>query len=158
MAPTADVLYACDKGWWDHYYAEVTRTFKGQELWTISSVAAKNFKLHYVRGDPHRQGLNSDKSTINTGRNSGYQSICLAHFFGCKRIVLLGYDFQRTGGKSHWHGDHPRSLGNGGRFPMWLEEMGKLAADAKALGIEIINCSRETALRCFPRAKIEATL
>lgn len=158
LAPWADILYGCDKGWWDHYYPEVTRVFQGGELWTISSLAAKTYKLHFVRGDPHRQGLNPDKQTINTGRNSGYQSICLAHLFGCSRIILLGFDFQRTGGKSHWHGDHPRSLGTGGRFPMWIEEMGKLATDAKAIGTEIINCSRQTALRCFPRATIEATL
>jgi hypothetical protein len=136
----------------------VTRLFRGSELWTVSQTAAKRFKLHYLRGDPHRRGLSTDASMINTGRNSGFQSLGLAHYFGASRVILLGYDFQRTGGRAHWHADHPRSLGNGGRFPAWVDEMKQLAHDLKDAGVEVINCSRTTALKCFPRSTIQEVL
>jgi hypothetical protein len=95
---------------------------------------------------------------ITTGRNSGFQSLCLAHYFGAARVLLLGYDFQRTGGRAHWHPDHPRSLGNGGKFPAWVDEMNILARDLKACGVDVVNCSRATALHCFPRATIQEVL
>ena len=116
------------------------------------------YKLHWILGNSNRSGLSKSIDWIVAGKNSGYQSICLAVFFGCPRIILLGYDFQRTGGKAHWHGDHPRPMGNGGRFHEWVKEMDPLARDAKEAGIEIINCSRQTAIKSFRRATIQECL
>lgn len=86
--------------------------------------------------------------------NSGHQAINLASVFGAARILLLGYDVQHTGGKSHWHGDHPRTLGNARCVANWARGFKRQAQDARLLGIEIVNCSRVTALDCFDRAKI----
>lgn len=96
--------------------------------------------------------------SIAGGSNSGYQVINLAAQFGARRIILLGYDFKRTGGKSHWHGDHPRPLGNLGNLRMWCEHMGLLARDLAAAGIDVVNASRETALTCFRRMPLEDAL
>ena len=85
--------------------------------------------------------------------NSGAACIRLAAMAGARRIVLLGYDCQKTGGKSHWHGDHPWPLGNAGRADRWRERFGRLAVDLT--NVEVINCSRHTALTCWPRAKLE---
>lgn len=69
---------------------------------------------------------------------------------------MLGYDCQRTGGKVHWHGDHPKGLGNAGSMPKWPQQFAKLKA--AMAGVEIINCSRETALTCFTRGDLETCL
>lgn len=95
-------------------------------------------------------------ATFKTYGNSGAGAISLAAQGNAKRIVLLGFDCQKTGGKAHWHGDHPSNLGNAGSIPKWHV---RFAEQARDLGyIEIINCSRETALTCFQRAKLEDTL
>lgn len=156
-APWADVLYACDNTWWQEYFPEVATGFKGAELWTVAPGARNAFKISWVHGAKMR-GLSRKPGEINTGMNSGYQAIGLAHMWGAKKILLLGYDMQRTGGRVHWHADHPRKLGNGGRFSDWAVEMGYLASDALKIGVEIINCSRQTALRCFPRSTIQEQL
>ena len=75
---------------------------------------------------------------------------------GAARVILLGFDCQHSGGVSHWHGDHPNHLGNAGLTTQWLDRFAKLAEDFKH--IEIINASRETALTCFPRARLEDLL
>lgn len=157
LAPWADVLYACDATWWDMHFSEVAKGFKGAELWTIDSRSRDRYGLHWIYGYDHG-GLSRTTAHIHTGQNSGYQAISLAHYFGATRILLLGFDFQRSNGKTHWHGDHPRGLGNGGRYSAWIKDMNLLASDAKKLGLEIINCSPKTALHCFHRSTIQKAL
>lgn len=138
------------------YFPEVARAFHG-EKWTTSPQARDRFDLYWIYG-MDRPGLSEDPTYITQGKNSGYQAISLAHNFGASRLLLLGFDFQRTGGKSHWHGDHPKGLGNGGQFHNWIAAMKKLAQDLAAANVEVINCSRKTALTCFPQRSIEECL
>lgn len=156
LAPWADVLYACDAPWWSTYLHQVRQQFFG-ELWTQSTQARDQYGVHWMPSNK-QPGLSDAPGVIADGGNSGHQAIGLAHQFGASRVVLLGYDFQRTYGKSHWHGDHPRPLGNLGDLPKWIARMNQLAVDARAQGMEIINCTRETALKCFPRAPLEDAL
>ena len=88
--------------------------------------------------------------------NSGAGAIAMAAKAGATRVILLGYDCQRTGGKAHWHGDHPPMLGNAGSMPKWPDQFKRLAASIE--GVEVINCSRETALRAFVRMPLEDAL
>lgn len=103
----------------------------------------------------HYKGLNTKPGEINHGMNSGYQAINLAYHFGANRILLMGYDMQKTNGKSHWHGDHPHGMTNAEGVKKWGPRFPQLAQDLVREGIEAINCSLETALDCFPRARIE---
>lgn len=73
--------------------------------------------------------------------------------------MLLGYDFQATGHKSHWHGDHPPGLSNSRRrYASWLQPMNALARDLERLGVEVVNATRETALTCFRRIELQEAL
>ena len=76
--------------------------------------------------------------------------------FGARRIYLLGYDCQHTGGQRHWHGDHPKGMGNAGTVAKWPRQFRELVRFVP--GAQIINCSRETALTVFPRAPLESVL
>lgn len=88
--------------------------------------------------------------------NSGAGAIALAAKAGATRVVLLGYDCQVTDGKVHHHGDHPAGLGNAGSMPKWPDQFKRLAATLA--GVEVVNCSRQTALRVFPRMALEDAL
>lgn len=155
-APWADVLYACDLAWWDRHVAEVRDVFKG-ELWTQTKEAAVRHGLNRVEGRAGR-GLCREPGVIHQGGNSGYQAIGMAVLQGARRVVLLGYDMQRTGGRSHWHGDHPGGLRNNSPFASWLKRFGDLADDLASEGVDVINATRETALQCFRRANLEDVL
>lgn len=146
--------------WWRHHFPEVSRTFRG-ELWSVSEGAREEFGTHWVYGHPRAGGLSTSPGSINCGKNSGYQSLGLMHLFGVARVTLVGFDMMDTGGRSHWHGDHPLGkLGNGGRdrFPSWRREMTAIAADLKKAGVVVVNASRQTALKCFPRLSLEEAL
>lgn len=150
------MLYACDWRWWNLYISAVRSGFRG-ELWTCSEQARDQFGAYWIRGTPG-DGIAAEPESILHGMNSGHQAINLACVFGATRILLLGYDCQHTGGKSHWHGDHPRTLGNARCVGQWARGFKKQALDARARGVEIINCSRTTALKCFARSTIQECL
>lgn len=138
MAPWADALFAIDGKWWRQYLPEVRRDFRG---------------VLYSSNDFSSEGI-----TRMRGRafgNSGAGAVALANSAGASRVILLGYDCGFTGGQVHWHGDHPPGLGNAGSLHSWPEKFRKLA---DTLACDVINCSRETALRVFPRGRLEDVL
>lgn len=89
-------------------------------------------------------------------QNSGAGAIAVAVGFGARRVVLLGYDCQRTKGKAHWHADHPAGLGNAGSLDKWPAQFAEVARKFPA--VDIVNCTRSTALECFRRASLEDML
>lgn len=104
-------------------------------------------------------GLSLNANRIHAGGNSGYQAIGLAFIWGAARIVLLGFDMQKTGGKNHHFGDHAGGLPNLGDLPTWIRRLHVLAIDLRRRGVELINASRETAIPPFiERLPIETAL
>lgn len=143
LALWADVLYACDEPWWKHHKG--VPDFKG-EKWTWSPYAAEQFNLNIHEFD-------------KTGGNSGYQVIKLAVAQGATEIVLLGYDMKKAlDGKSHWFGEHTGDLCKTSNYQQWIKNFKELKTDLTALGIEVINCTRDTALNWFDRMPPEEFL
>lgn len=144
MAPWADVCYMADYRCWNEYNQKFKETFKG-EAWTIDRQAARQFKLNLI-GRNFADGFCKQPGYINTGSNSGFQVIHLAATWGASRIVLLGYDMQRTGGKEHHYGKHNGRLPNGNGFAIWLAKMKPLLGDLRKHGVIVMNASRVTAI------------
>lgn len=88
--------------------------------------------------------------------NSGCLAVQLAQRFGAVRVTLLGYDGQHTGGKTHWHGSHPRGLGDAASLRKWAGCFAELARQVH--GLPVVNASRATVHAMFPRAPLEACL
>lgn len=142
MAPWADALYACDEAWWDRN-RELWQDFPGDK-YTWSKQAARRFGLRHVIGT-NAPGLG--KRTIHTGGGSGYMAIGLAYFLGAREICLLGFDMQATGGEIHWHGAHKKTSNPSVcMLSRWVDKYPPLWAGLDAVGIPLINCTRETAL------------
>jgi hypothetical protein len=147
LAPWADVLVAFDGKWWAEYHGEVARIFKGEKL-SCSPNATK-----YGAPDLSTQGW------FRRFNNSGAASISLAIAAGAARVVLLGYDCQKgADGRTHWHGDHPRSLSNARSMPNWQLHFKNVARFAKEMSVPVINASRATALAHFERMPLAEAL
>ena len=154
LAPWAHMLYACDYRWWKHYRPE----FYGLKVCPHQG-AAKEFGVLYIKGE-HKPGLSFDPQRIHYGGNSGFQALNLAVLSGAKRVILLGFDMQPDGsGRMHWHPDHAR-IGNPQRnsFSRWLRAFHEAAPQLTKAGVEVLNCSRQTALDVFPRVALEDAL
>ena len=68
------------------------------------------------------------------------------------RILPLGFDMQ-TKSKKHWFGSHPKEMDREHGFAAWRENFRNANCPTP-----IINCSRATALDCFPRSTIQDEL
>ncbi len=176
LAPWADYLYAADHRWWicrslGEGWTNVDlskRIFEGERV-TCDPGTAEMFGLRYV---PHHGGAGLGVAPIVKGTNSGAEAVNFAVNEGAQRIILLGYDMGATG-TGHWFGDHPETVTVEGRgvtsvepmntmtaqqFEQQCKEFGIVAEQLKGRGIECINCTRESALTCFPRATLEDVL
>lgn len=101
-----------------------------------------------MEADTKAPGLSRDKTRIHTGRNSGYAAIGLAYNLGATRILLIGFDMMIQGTKRHWFGDHPGKMNAASNYMDFREAFGTIKP--AEYGIEIWNCSRQTALEHFP--------
>ncbi len=146
MAPWADVILGMDLKWWQEYGAEVKAKCPGRRMSTSHAARSYGAESLWQCG------------WFPSVLNSGQAAISLAMVSGAKKVVLLGYDCQKTGGKWHHHGDHPKHLGNAGSIKRWPKHFEIMARDAQRDGLQIVNATRETALKCFPRVDLEAAL
>lgn len=154
IAPEADILYAADARWWK-WHADA-KDFPGLKV----SIRLENTKHpDYVQllDRTGEAGLELQPTGLRHGRNSGYQAINLAVHLGAKRIVLLGYDLQRgEHGEHHFFGEDRTKKAP--PLSMFVPFFQTLVKPLREQGIEIVNCSRRTALTCFPRMALENAL
>ena len=101
-------------------------------------------------------GLSRKQGVIHRGDNSGYQAVNLAYLLGAERIILLGFDMMMTGKQRHWFGDHPENMNVESNYPACVRHFQTIKPCD--YGLEILNCSRRTALNCFPCHDLDEAL
>jgi hypothetical protein len=131
-----------DLAWWQHHVGEVSRTFTGERV--------------TIRKMLHRFGCTWEVGLPPYG-NSGAGAVSLAARRGARRVILLGYDLAYRGALRHWHGAHPKGLGDAGSLGRWPGQFAQLRRQLDRDGVDYVNCSRRTALD-WPQATLESTL
>jgi hypothetical protein len=159
LAPWADALIAADASWW-HAHQGVT-SFAGEQ-WSIEHSSWARYDGRWPRiqrlQNTGEHGIETHPTGLRNGRNSGYLALNLAVLYGASRIVLLGYDMGSKGRHSHFFGHHPGAMHQHSPYPMFIAKFETAVAPLKALGIAVVNCSRATALTCFPRGELRQVL
>lgn len=160
LAPRADLLYAADADWWEHHgYAadfagERWTQNKGRENWPRR---ANEAGLNVIRSRAGN-GVSTDPTEIYTGSNSSFQALNLAVLAGATRILFLGLDLSKPGGKSHFFGDHPGKLNRASPYHTFRRAFEQAAPVLEGMGVEVINCSDRSALHCFSHMTVEEAL
>ncbi len=155
LAPWADVLYAADAKWWRYYNG--VPSFSGRKF-SIQPESGRWPGVTVLRNTGER-GLELHPAGLRTGRNSGYQAINLAVHLGARRVLLLGYDMQQeSAARSHWFGQHPIQIRATSPYASFLAMFETIVDPLRELGIEVVNCSRQTALTVFPQQPITEAL
>lgn len=156
MYPKCSHLFAADGKWWREYYDDVISTVSSDcRLHTTYKTTPRwdrveQWKTHQSEAQIGSQGLFH-------GGSSGIMAIELARVLGASKIILLGYDCQITDNKTHWFGDHPKHFSNAGAIRRWPNEFETLDNAYKRLGIDLVNCSLNTALK-IKRSTLEEEL
>ena len=163
LTPWADILYGCDVKWWEwHKGVPDFKGIKAGLRWDAikgkfhGGWTADIFPDVRSLASTGANGLEIAPNSLRTGSNSGYQAINLAVHMGAKRILLLGYDMKSDGKKNHWFGEHPNKVIP--PYTMMLPYFKTIVEPLEKAGIEVINCTPDSALKVFPMMKLEEAL
>lgn len=155
-APWADHWHFCDKQWWD-WWKDKTELFKTFPNPITTYSREISYKEGFKRLEKFADGgLSTDPSRLS-GNSSGQQIINIATLYGAKKVILIGYEMQPVVrdnySHSHWFGHHPQKT-DPSVFVSFKKNFETIPEAAAKLGVEIVNCSINTALECFPKASI----
>ena len=162
LVPWADVLYACESEWWVVREQTVknfagTRLMHNDERRTIQNVSKVTI---LKRRQMWVDEFQFDKAgVIGSGGNGGFQILNLVAQMGATGIALVGFDMHPNG-SVHWHGLHSSPLRNPDHSRMleWRRIMDEQAPRLKKYDVDVVNCSKESALTAFPKITIEEML
>lgn len=158
MAPWADVIYWADKVWCD---GDSKRPANGARLhlhtgrYKITRSKCDKTFGHDVKllDCDQKAGLSTDPTKIG-GVCSGGNCINLAYLFGAKRIVLLGFDMSGP----NWDGRERRAERDHAYTQRFMPAIARMALPLQQAGVEVINATPGSALKCFTQTTLEAVL
>jgi hypothetical protein len=164
------VLYFADLAWWQWHTAGVAcagftaaevaerfRTFAGLKVTVEPSGLQVTDPDVFMLHNSGTEELSVDRESLRTGRNGGYQALNFALLAGAERIVLLGYDMQARSGQTNWHAAH-RRRSDACVYPLYRAEFARAAPLLAEAGVEVLNATPGSALRCFPSVELESVL
>jgi hypothetical protein len=134
--------------------------FTGIKLAHDTSVCVGYRDVNKIEIQDHDRFLLDQPGVIGSGGNSGFQAVNIAAQFGASRILLIGFDMH-SGSGLHWYG---RNAWRGANNPAatnlmrWRDAFTSQAQVIRRYGIEVVNASPDSAVRCFQMSSIEETL
>jgi hypothetical protein len=171
--PDLAVLFATNAPWWFHYLETDEKLRDGAfEKWTNNEESAEKYARYGLRYIKSRDapGLSQNPKRLHHGHSSGFCLLNLAYLMGAERIVLLGFDMkyapdydgrERTAGSTprHYFGEYPSLMRHWPKVSITngvlhgLIDVYRRVAEQNL--VEIINCTPDSALDCFPRMNID---
>jgi hypothetical protein len=156
-----DVIYWLDAAWGERNERELS-LFPGLKVnlgSTQINVPANSFRM--IKGKQY--GIDMRPTHLGWNNNSGASAINLAYHFGAKKVVLLGFDMKfGENNENNWHDLHTNPRGTALRpwnpYPHFLQAFNNIKEDADNIGLEIVNCTPNSALTIFPMLTLEEVL
>lgn len=146
-----DVFHACNEDFYDYYWSRGLEDHPA-EKWTFLPHVAEKYGINYIEGR-WCDGLSDDPSYICFHHGSGPQILNIAYNYGVSRMLLVGWDM-RYKEKRHFFGEYPDKMrhfprtGPQGELDGLIKEMETI--NPQRYGVEIINCTPDSAMKCFP--------
>lgn len=136
LAPHADFIAASDRGWWRKYPEAME--LEGQKYSMTQWPGTEKVSVPY----------------LGSVCNSGVLGLEVAKNLGAKTILLLGFDMQG----SHFFGQYRNGLRNTtpSQRAQHHKQYEQWARTNKE--VEVINCTKNSALTCFPKASLDEGL
>jgi len=158
-----DVVHGCNYQFWDLHYPQMPKDF---DMWTtrpeLDGVYAD---LNYIE-ERWEDGLSTEPHWISAHHGTGPQLVNIAYLYGCTRLLLVGWDMRylgKTGPRSYtkrrYLGEDPLTLNHWPQTGENGEQTGLIAEMATIhpadYNIEIINCTKDSAMLCFEFGDLE---
>ena len=139
---------------------------------------ADKYGIQYVKAIV-KDGLSLDPRIIHINHGSGPMAINLALHLGIKKLLLIGHDMKfasdynglrkKVGSTDrHYFGEYPKELQHWPSVKIGLSKPGvidglieaynKMPPDLEKAGMEVINCTPESAMQTFRMSTLEKEL
>ena len=159
LCPWADVVYGCDAAWWRN--ANGLPKYSGLKVAYQDALTAGYPDIRIIDIDRHSNAILTDEpGRLGSGGNSGFQALNLAVQFGVTRVLLVGFDMQRSGNLLHWYGHNNgpgRNNPGDDNFKRWRAALDGAAGTLADLGVEVADAS-ESASVAYRKVSIEGAL
>lgn len=153
MAPWADMLYICDPKFWDTYPDALK--FEGLKVCQDANFCKRHPDVEHIELRPVLEFVD-EPDVVGSGKNGGFQAFNLVTVnCGVKKVLLLGFDMHQNG-RTHFHGPHPKPLGNpfDHTFRLWIQAFKDARPKIEKMNIEVVNCTPGSALDCFAKMSL----
>ena len=139
-------------------------TFPGIKISCHPTSRSEDWIKYLERDASHPKGITSNPRKVSWNHNSGAAAINVAVHTGAHRIFLLGFDMKMGKNKmQHWHDIYNRGPLNPNDqkrlrklpFDKHLPGFPIIAADAKKMGVQIINVCPDSEINDFPRVSLK---
>lgn len=160
LAPWADVVYGCDRGWWRSVRG--LPDFHGLK-WSYEPHVCTDYGAQQVRIPDHAKTnvlLFDEVGVVGSGGNSGFHALNLVAQCGANRILLIGFDVHSRSGV-HWYGRNTWAMGSNPadhNFRRWKAAFETAATQLKERGVEVINASPHSDINGFRKASVAEAL
>ena len=165
--PNADILYAADFAWWKGHHGVrahdglpgVAAVCPDIAKYSCEAACIRPYGTTIAKIVPGRGIAPVGSTDIQRGSGGGFQATGLALSFGARKVILIGMDCKPgPKGEKHWHPDHPAPCGQAQPFSTWSDEFTSLAGPAAQRGLDIVDCSLDSAIRMLRKSTIEKEL
>lgn len=179
--PITDIQIACNDNWWNHYLRNdplLCDTIAHK--WTRYKDIANDWQIkcigiNYI-DSIEKIGLSHDPSVVHINNGSGPMAINFATLYGFKKLILLGHDMKfakdydgkrKIEGSTprHYFGEYPKEmqhwpsvkigLSKPGVIDGLIEKYEKMIPDLNKLGVDVVNCTPNSELKCFRHSTLE---
>jgi len=177
--PWTDVHLSCDFPWW-RWYGERSDELRALTCpkYTWHPDLADRFNIDYIKG-AIKDGLSEDPSIVHINHGSSPMTVNLALHYGIKKLVLIGHDMRyakdynpkaRDPGSTprHYFSEYPGPLqhwpsvlvgkSKPGVLDGLIQTYGKMIPQLNKLGMEVVNCTPDSALDVFRMSTLEKEL
>lgn len=161
-----DVMHACNKEFYPLWWNVIKD--KPLDKWCTRPEMENWDGVNYIE-ERWVDGLSREAHWISAHHGTGPQLVNIAYLYGCTKLLLVGWDMRfygKSGPRSferrrylgedpltenHW----PRT-GPNGEMEGLIREMETIHPED--YGIQIINCTPESSLKCFPMGDLARAL
>jgi len=168
-----DVVHGCNHQFWDLWWPKGLGEYPAEKWTTRLELRGKYAGLNYIE-ERWADGLSTDPSYIHAHHGTGPQLVNIAYLYGCSKLILIGWDMtfgpkrdpsdqRRTYiGKRRYLGEDPLTAdhwpmtGPEGQLEGLIREMETIHPED--YGIQIINATAGSAMRCFPMMSFDDAL
>ena len=153
LDPEADVLCWADQRWYLWARKELHRHKGKYKIAWRSGPPTPGVTIRQLRHHSSPPAISSDPGMIVAG-NTGQGAINVAYLFGASRILLLGFDMKMVAGHHNWHSKHKGPTSAKRYTDVFGPAIAKAGAVLKAKNVQVINCTPDSALKCFPMMRL----